>query len=207
MKRLAVYILIGLQAGTWDPVLFAGSGGKDDICLGYIDIAGSTNVSHFTISSELSSVHVPESRLHDLPSDNALIEIPVPLEQFRAGNRIMYQDFLELMKASVYPQIFIGVGYPQLIRILNYREDIVSDIEITMAGVTNEYSIPFHVVNCSDEHVHIIGKRMIRLTEFNLEPPEKFQGLVKVNDLVLINFGIVVELQPDIILTGFEGKH
>ena len=64
-------------------------------------------------------------------------------------------------------------------------------IQITIAGVTREYHVFCLVNSCSDNLIYVSGYRYIKLTDFNLDPPKKFQGLVKVKDEVLINFGFV----------------
>ncbi len=198
MKRIVLYIVLVLHTGLCFP---------QGICLGYINISGTTNINHFNFSSELSYIRITGTGQNEPGADSSIIEIPIPIKEFRTNNPFMYRDFLELVNARIYPHIFIGVHYPYLERIFTGGGGTVPQFEITLAGVTNKYRIPCRVWNCSDEHVHVTGSREIKLTEFNLDPPEKFQGMVKVNDSVLINFSLVFGLQSGLKLTSLESKH
>lgn len=178
------------------------------VCRGYIYVEGRTNVNKFEFSSQLSSFHLLD-RYPDTVQwiDPPMFEIPVPISAFKTSNPSMHRDFLELLKANRYPYINIAINYPMLKRIYMERDDTVSQFEITMAGVTNDYRISCRVVNCVDDYVHIMGSKEIKLTDFNLEPPEKFLGLVKVDDSVMINFGIVFGFHDQLKFTGLESKH
>lgn len=163
------------------------------ICKNYINIVGNTNLNQFvfTLDFPLHQIFsVDNSRLSSR-KNAGLYEIPLPVEGFEASNQILYRDFLTLLKANLYPSIIIGIGYHQLLDFLEGENYTVQNIKITLAGVTREYPVSCIVSSCSENLVYITGYKNIKLTDFNIKPPEKFQGLIKVNNDVMINFGFV----------------
>ncbi len=207
MKRIALHIVLVLHTGLCFTQGIAWKNGDSDVCQGYINISGTTNINHFNFSNELSSIWIPAAGQDGPPEDSSIFEIRIPIKDFRTNNPVMYRDFLELVSASIYPYIYIGIHYPYLKRILTEGVNTIPEFEITLAGVRNEYRIPCRVWNCGVEHVLVSGSREVRLTEFKLDPPEKFQGLVKVHDSVLINFSLVFGLQSEIKLSRLESKY
>jgi hypothetical protein len=173
-------------------------GDESGVCSGYIYVEGRTNINHFVFTNRLSLLNL---------YDTSFIEIPVPITEFKTRNPVMHREFLELLNANKYPFIQIGIKYPSLERIYVERENTAPRFEITLAGVTNDYSIPCRVMNCTDDYVYLLGSKEINLTDFNIHPPEKFQGMVKVDNSVLINFGIVFGIQDKFKFTSLESKY
>ncbi len=167
--------------------------GPVSVCRNYINIVGNTNLNQFEFRLDFP--------LHQIfPVDNSglttdqhtgIYEITLPVKRFEASNQILYRDFLALLKANLHPKIIIGIGYDKLLEFLEGENYTVQNIQITLAGVTKEYPVSCIVSSCSDKLVYISGYKHIKLTDFNIQPPEKFQGLVKVENEVMINFGFV----------------
>jgi hypothetical protein len=64
-------------------------------------------------------------------------------------------------------------------------------VMITIAGVTREYDVECVIQNCGTHYI-LRGSKAVRLTDFNLAPPEKLSGLVKVKDEIKVSFGIIL---------------
>jgi len=162
-------------------------------CSNYINITGNTNVNRFEFRLDYP-IHKIFSVDHSVLTSRHhtdVYEIFLPVNSFEADNQLVLRDFITLLKANLYPEIIIGIGYNQLLDFRKGENHHVQYIRITLAGVTKEYPVLFMVNSCSDNLVYISGYKNIRLTDFGIEPPEKFQGLVKVENEVLINFGFV----------------
>lgn len=165
----------------------------DAVCHNYLNITGNTNINRFEFRLDFPTHKIfPVDDRHVISEQNSeTYEIPIPVRRFEASNQLIYHDFLELVKAKLYPVIIIGIGYEQLKDFIDGEDYTIQNIKITLAGVTREYPVSFVVNSCSGDLIYISGYKNIKLTDFNLEPPEKFQGLVKVKDDLLINFGFV----------------
>ncbi len=171
---------------------------------GYIFITGTTNINGFRLKCPLEAI---DSKVLDSlylqKQDTSLVEIDVPLKNFKADNPIMFRDFLKLVNANVYPNISIGIEYPYVKIFINSKRDIVARFYITMAGVSNSYDILCKVEEGSNNKLYVQGREMVELSDFNLEPPVKFQGLVRVKDDVMITFGLVFKTDNNFKLTQF----
>jgi len=197
MKAFKWHLII-LLAGALIPLkLFS----QDDllayvpgiVCRNYINIVGNTNLNRFEFRLDfpLHQIFSVENSSLNSNQHTGLYEIPLPIKSFEASNQLLYRDFLMLLKENLHPKIIIGIGYHQLLEFLEGETYTVQNIKITLAGVTKEYPVSCIVNSCSDNLVYITGYKNFKLTDFNIDPPEKFQGLVKVENEVMINFGFV----------------
>ena len=187
---LLLGLLIPLKLFSQDDFLAFVPG---SICRNHINIVGNTNLSRFEFRLDFPrhQIFSVESTSLNSSLNAGLYEIPLPLKSFEASNQHLYRDFLMLLKANLHPKIIIGIGYNQLLEFLEGENYTVQNIKITLAGVTKEYPVSCIVNLCSDNLVYITGYKDIKLTDFNIDPPEKFQGLIKVENKVMINFGFV----------------
>ncbi len=159
----------------------------------YIHIHTNSNLTsheftYHNLSSYLLNVSKQEYHAHHN------YEIKVPLKDFEYENETIYRDFLELLCADKYPFVSIIIKKDQLFKLLTAGTSYSPTIIISMAGNASTYVIPCDVFDLSKHLVYIRGHKIIRLTEFNLNPPVKFGGLVKVKNEVNIDFGFVVHL-------------
>jgi hypothetical protein len=162
-------------------------------CSNYINITGSTNVNRFEfrLAFPLHQVFsVDPSDLKDQYNQD-MYKIYLPAKSFKADNQLILRDFLTLIKADLHPDIIIGVGYSQLLDFHLGNNPEIQYVRITLAGVTKVYPVAFLADVCSGNLVYVRGHKNIRLTDFGIQPPEKFLGLMKVENEVLINFGFV----------------
>ncbi len=122
---------------------------------------------------------------------NAILQINV--DGFDCGNQIMNKDFKNLLKEKEEPYITLQIKNiePSYDFIVS-REPGLSEIgfarvEIALAGAKNEYLIP---LNSFDEVIsqYYMGQLTLNITDFQLDPPKKFLGLVKVEEEITVDF-------------------
>lgn len=190
MRNIILFTIIPLKLFSQDDLLAYVPG---SICRNHINIVGSTNLNQFEFRLDFplhQIFSVDNSRLSSR-QNAGLYEIPLPVAGFEASNQFLYQDFLTLLKANQHPEIIVGIGYHQLLDFLEGENYTMKNIQITIAGITKEYPVSCIVNSCSENLVYISGYQRIKLTDFNIDPPEKLQGLIKVENDVTINFGFV----------------
>ncbi|MBN2613187.1 MAG: YceI family protein [Bacteroidales bacterium] len=162
-------------------------------CMNYIHISGRSNVNRFEFSMDFPSyeafIVAPSFLSIEEPGKN--YDINIPVKKFKTNNNLIYQDFLALLKVNKHPEIVISIGSRQLKSFRKDKNLTYQPINITLAGITKEYLVACNLNICSDNTIYVNGHKKIRLSDFHLDPPEKFQGLVKVKDEVMINFGFV----------------
>ncbi|HEX2975720.1 MAG TPA: hypothetical protein VHO68_07255 [Bacteroidales bacterium] len=150
---------------------------------GFIDIMVESNINKVLFTYPLTEENIT-------PRGNHAADIIVPVKDFRCNNRIAYKDFLTLLKASDYPDIKITIP-GNIIEELRENESVnLKNVMIDIAGVKKEYDIV-----CTPEHGKhkenvFTGTIAVALNDLNINPPEKYFGMVKIKDKVIVKFGL-----------------
>jgi hypothetical protein len=188
-------ILLLLTGGVMSPLYPAGTE-KEGVagCGNYLIISGETNVNRFSFTytggaAEAGTGNGPRSSLQGP-------EILIPVRQFEASNPHMYNDFLIQMQENRFPYISIrfdrfSPGKPD--------EQVTRTVErvyITLAGVTRQYSIECERITCGTSYI-LKGFETLRLTDFDIMPPEKLNGLIKVRNEITVSFGIILNFTSE----------
>lgn len=163
--------------------------GKNDGCINYIVINGESNINRFSFSYTTLSSDFGNAFLYpSLPHGN---EIIIPVRDFEPSNPLMYKDFLTNLNEQEYPTITIKFSALEQNKVMIPVLNPIYTVMITIAGVTREYNVECILQNCGI-HYLLMGSKEVRLTDFNLAPPEKLSGLVKVKDEFKVSFGIIL---------------
>lgn len=162
---------------------------KEQICENYISISGSTNINEFVLQNkELELNHIkilPFIEGENISTDTSSIAIPV--NEFYCKNRLMQRDFQKLLKSSEYPNISVTLT-KNATPLSDPQSSTNFTIIISLAGVTQKYDVLCDVSSCGDSEFQLKGEKQINLSDFNITPPEKVFGTIKVKDEVFINF-------------------
>ena len=118
----------------------------------------------------------------------------------------MRNDFLEMVNASEYPLITLAIE-PRGLAECRKKEGL-SDFrtKITIAGVSKSYDVPCGIDSCESSGYVLKGSLEIKLTDFGLDPPKKFFGMVKVNNKVRIDYVFRFRTDDDIFRLSLREK-
>lgn len=158
-------------------------------CSGFIQITGKTNINSFKlhqIPNEIAG-YFYTATTNPTFSNPSFSIIQIPVKEFKADNLLLYKDFLQLVKASEYPDI--SIRFPDISMLEPGIDTVIKEVLITLAGTTRSYDISCVTSQCDERKLFLYGSRKLLLTDFNLVPPEKTFGLIKVMNEVIINFG------------------
>jgi len=150
----------------------------------YVEIHGSTNVNNFNCSYKAD---LPENKFEvKLIRKGGFIEIqhePLLLEvrNFQCPHSQMTDDLHDLLEYEDYPNIVF-----QLTEISNKK---TAHIMIEMAGEKQNYELK---VDNNTENNRLTCKAIMQLClkDFGLEAPEKFFGMIKVDEEIEVEFKI-----------------
>lgn len=160
---------------------------KNVSCSGYIKILGSTNLNSFELEYSFGDNPVFFAVSDEgSPVRSSILNIPV--EEFRGQSPVMERDFYALVKSERYPEIIIrfhGIRDSSL----EAGKNIVK-VGITMAGITHEYDILCAVRTKRTGDICLTGKKSIKITDFRLDPPVKFFGIVKMGEYIDVDFSV-----------------
>jgi len=163
-------------------------------CNSYVTVRGSSNVNHFSFNNT-----------NPIISDSAEIKtsteryqiVQIPVHSFTGPNTHMLNDFLNMIKASEYPFITLALEPRDLIQCEKHTEPTNFKTKITIAGATNAYVVPCKVVACNNSDYLVKGNLKIKLTDFHLNPPKKFVGMIRVNNKVFISYAFKFHTKKD----------
>jgi len=100
----------------------------------------------------------------------------------------MLNDFYKMLNADQYPYIKIEI---EPYNSTNFDEESAGtllDTKITIAGKTHDYLIPCELIFCENSGAILKGGLEVQLSAFDIDPPSKILGTVKVNNDVFITF-------------------
>jgi hypothetical protein len=172
-----------------------GKADAESECNNFILIQGSSNINRFRLVNQ--SPHIKtDSELKDISGTR---DIQIPVYEFTAANNHMLKDFFDMVNAAEYPYIQIAIEPRSRADFDETSGLTIFKTEITLAGNSNSYTVPCEIVTCENSAYLLKGNLKIKLTDFNIDPPDKVFGAIKVNNEVFINF--VFKLKSEDTLT------
>lgn len=154
----------------------------------YIVINGKSNINKFAckvakpIESKPLRARISAEYKVDLSG-----AIQVKVEEFECGNAMLNSDLSKTLKVKNYPNMTIHfksldqIPFTETVAIVN------GTIIIELAGTQKEFRIPLEFVKKGKNFV-MKGSRQFSFADFNLTPPKKVGGLIKVKDEFTASF-------------------
>ena len=153
-------------------------------CDSYLIIRGSSNINQFQFIS-----YQPETiNSENLRKNKTYRNVKIPVNSFTGSNKRIIKDFNKMLNAEEYPFIKIAIERREFAKCVGKKGLTNFKTEITVAGNSNFYKVPCAVYACQKTGYIIEGNLDARLTDFEIDPPKKFFGLVKVNDEINIQY-------------------
>lgn len=110
--------------------------------------------------------------------------VSIPVRAFSCGNFFLNHDFRKTLRAKEFPNITID-----FLRIKPHKNGLICDVRIHLAGKTKTY----RQVRLWSEQGDLIGEMSIQFSEFNLTPPKKAGGIVRVKEEIRLRLRLTTE--------------
>jgi hypothetical protein len=104
----------------------------------------------------------------------------------------MNKDLRKTLKAGECPFMKIA-----LLSIGNFAGDVKNvkgKVAITLAGVTRILDVDYTVQPVDENNLRLYGREQVLFADFDLTPPRKMAGLVKVEQQINVNFMLALRL-------------
>ncbi|GAA3585376.1 YceI family protein [Snuella lapsa] len=150
-------------------------------------VKGATNVSSFICYYDINQLVKPIPIIFEKEANKIVFTkttLVLDNAHFDCGHKGMNNDFQKLLKSDAYPKIFLTLKEIKKHEVNNNL--IQASLDLKIAGVTSAYTVPVKMDTSNDMSVK--GVLNLKLSDFNLEPPKKFLGLIVVKDAIEINF-------------------
>lgn len=119
-------------------------------------------------------------------------------ETFDCGMQVMTNDFGKTIRAKEHPLIYIEfISFEKVPRYSGAEEKFKGKVKISLGGVTRPFEMDCSIEAKKSGFIHLKGGRNFAFSDFNMEPPTKMFGMVKVNDELEVNFHLVLLLDKN----------
>lgn len=150
-------------------------------------IKGTTNINKFNCHFNISKLQNPIPVNFEVKNNKMIFDetyLILKNDCFDCGNKNINKDFRALLKTNKYPEIFIHLNE---IKKFKLTSEVTLNMEI--AGIIKSYTIPVKI----EDNLLVKGKLIMDINDFNLKPPKKILGLIKVNSTIEIDFQLLLK--------------
>lgn len=119
--------------------------------------------------------------------------VTININRFDCGHKFMTNDLRKTLKAEENPNMVIHFVSMDKIQQKNINQTTKGVVEIQLAGVTKQYEVNYTIQNNINSHLVLTGSRKILFSDFNLKPPTRLAGLIKVEEELSVQFQLMLK--------------
>jgi hypothetical protein len=166
-----------------------------------VNIEGSTNVNRYNCAisryagSDTLLLHEGGQNVRPVFLKG---EVKLNATSFDCGIALMTSDFHKAIKSKVYPSIVIDfISFEKMPTYSSTPEKFRGILKISLGGVTKLFEMNCAIEADEKETIHLTGSRNFNFSDFELIPPTKMLGAVKVKEALKVSFHLRLTLDPD----------
>ena len=159
-----------------------------------VEISGITNINDFhclSVNYEGQDI-IEESCSQNDDKSSLSGEIVMKSVGFDCHNSTMTKDFAKTIKANEYPEI--GIRFIELQRDQSNTDLLFGDVEIALAGKSKTYTVSCLIKDENKQRKYLEGACTFRFSDFDLEPPSKLFGAIRVKDTISVDFHLKLKM-------------
>ena len=157
-------------------------------------IHGATNVNTFTCKLTSYAGHDTLRFFNNYAASKLEFttnRMTIPIRNFNCGAKQISKDFRKTLKSDTYPELDINFISLEDNALLS-NSIVTGIVDITLAGVTARYSIQFGL-NSNNGIILLSGIQPVNFSDFKLEAPQKLKGLIRVQEILNVEFHLVLK--------------
>lgn len=160
-----------------------------------VTINGSSNIN--TFGCEASGFFKADALQGNLAKDGKSVDmkgaITIDISQFDCQNRMLNNDLRKTLKADEYPKMTIRFVFLERMPLCDGGEDFITGkVIIELAGQRKPFYLRY-AFSKTNSGYKLQGSRAFSFADFNLSPPKKVGGLVKVKDDFDVAFTLLLD--------------
>lgn len=158
-----------------------------------LKVAGKSNVNEFTCN--IAGYYQPDTLSYTEDDNGKAVRLNGCLEidvfRFDCHNKMITQDLRKTLKAENYPTLIIRfVSLERTPSFQNITQKMKGWVEVELAGVRKTFQINYEFVRKSNDTYVLNGSRVFCFSDFNLAPPRKLAGAIKIKDEFSVDFSL-----------------
>ena len=161
-------------------------------------IDGKTNVNTFKcaipryIGSDTLVLHEGGQNIRPVFVKGA---VSLDATSFDCGTAMMTSDFRKTINSNSYPMIVIDfISFERTPNYSKKEEKFKGIVKISLSGVTKLFEMNCLIEVNPSGLIHLMGEREFTFGDFNLNPPKRMLGLVKVEQQLKVSFHLILQL-------------
>ncbi len=135
-----------------------------------------------------------------IKNDNSLQGwLKVGVTSLDCGNKHMNKDMYHSLKSDSFPNIFFTLETANLIKPGLTQKDpfkVETTGELTIAGQTREIKVIAKGYLLKKGCFRVQGSKPILMSDYNINPPSPFFGIVKTKDQITVHFDLIATPVP-----------
>lgn len=116
--------------------------------------------------------------------------IKIPSESLKSGNSELDQTAYSTLRTEKYKYITFALNYVKNIEYKNEISHLVATGNLSIAGTTKVIEVQAKGV-IENQQVLFTGTHLLKMTDFNLDPPSAVLGTIKADDHVMVTFKVL----------------
>ena len=120
--------------------------------------------------------------------------LKVGVSSLDCGNKHMNKDVYHSLKSDSFPNIFFTLETATLIKPGLTQKDpfkVETTGELTIAGQTREIKVVARGYRLKKGCFRVQGSKPILMSDYNINPPSPFFGIVKTKDQITVHFDLI----------------
>ncbi|HPK09023.1 MAG TPA: hypothetical protein PK147_00035 [Saprospiraceae bacterium] len=114
----------------------------------------------------------------------------ISIISFDCHHKMMTKDLRKTLKYKDFP--LMTIEFISLSNLISENKNLSGNIIIYLAGKSKEYSVSFISTSSSSNSVKLSGTQSILLSDFDLKPPSKLGGMIKVKDEMTVDIELIL---------------
>lgn len=167
-------------------------------------VEGSTTVNKFScVDNEiggfgrLAGDSVPDQPVTD--STGADVEVRLNVHDLDCGRSRMNHDMYKAMKADSFPRITYHLLSARMLSVpenaeMHFKAKTIGTI--TLAGKSKVIDMDVDGILLSNGRFHVTGSHPLLMSDFDIQPPSPFFGLIKTKNKIVVHFDLFVRPSP-----------
>lgn len=116
----------------------------------------------------------------------------IPVTELKNENKKMMDDAYQAFKGYDHPNIMFRLL--EIMEVNKENGDILGKVEMVIAGVSKTFDIVVKTEDLGGEIVKISGWKSMKMTDFNIQPPQFFSGAIKAHNDIVVKFEMNVPI-------------
>ncbi|MDO9376881.1 MAG: YceI family protein [Ferruginibacter sp.] len=159
-----------------------------------LQVAGMSNVNEF--SCNIREYAAKDTiTCSDEPAKTITLsgELEMDIMSFNCNSNVITKDLRKTLKAETYPTFNIRfLSLQSMPALLRKTELIKGCLEVELAGVVKKFELNYTFTAIGAGYIKLTGSHRFCFSDFNLSPPRKLAGLIKIKDEFDVSFQLIL---------------